>query len=202
MSQLLKLGTAPDTGFAVGGSGIFGRHRGNDRTLCGGRLPDTVEDRHRPSGPPLAAQRRPTSGDARVVDWRAATPLFGRAAASLVDGTSGQGRASRGVPGSGVCEVRSSPGCCAGTFRTRYVAMGRFHHARRRSEDATDVIRAADNLRDRTYIATTYVFSLDRFCRPVGRSPAVARLGCSVTAGVCRRRHPERPGRRGRDSGR
>jgi hypothetical protein len=60
---------------------------------------------HRPSGPPLASQRRPNSVVARVGDWRAATTLFERAAAFFEDGRTRQRRASRGVPGSGMCET-------------------------------------------------------------------------------------------------
>jgi len=65
---------------------------------------------HRPSGPPLASQRRPNSVVARVVRWAATTTLFGRAAASFADGRTNQRRASRGVPGSGMCETRDTAG--------------------------------------------------------------------------------------------
>jgi hypothetical protein len=61
---------------------------------------DAADPQYRPSGPPLASQRRPNSVVARVVEWRAATTLFGRAAASLETGRTSQRRASRGVPGS------------------------------------------------------------------------------------------------------
>jgi hypothetical protein len=59
-----------------------------------------ADPQHRPSGPPLAPQRRPNSAVARVVDSGAATTLFGRAAASLETGRTDRWRASRGVPGS------------------------------------------------------------------------------------------------------
>jgi hypothetical protein len=59
-----------------------------------------ADPQDRPSGPPLASQRRPNSVVARVVDWGTATTLFGRAAASFENGRTRRGRASRGVPGS------------------------------------------------------------------------------------------------------
>jgi hypothetical protein len=66
------------------------------------KVPGCRFSRHRPSGPPLAAQRRPNSAVARVADWRAATTLFGRAAACFETGRTSRGRASRGVPGSDI----------------------------------------------------------------------------------------------------